>query len=168
MLLRLRLPWLVAGLLAGVALTYFISRFEVTLAHDVRLAFFIPLIVYISDAVGTQTETIYVRHLAKKVTNFSVYLFKEIGLGLILGVLFGAVVGLLAAAWLGSTEVALTVGLAMAVSIASAPPVALVTANILYREHTDPAVGGGPFATIIQDFISILIYFAIASAIILT
>src|SRR3989304_1381256 len=163
LLLKLRLPWLVLGLIFGIITTLFVGQFEELLSKNVKLAFFIPVIVYMSDAVGTQTETIYVRNLAKKQLRFLAYLTKEFLIGIIIGVIFGVLSGLFALVWLGSTQVATTVGLAMFVSIASASVISLVIPTILYRERTDPAVGAGPFTTVIQDFITLLIYFAIAT-----
>ena len=60
-LIEHRLPWLILGLLGGIITSIIVSKYEVILSADVKLAFFIPLIVYMSDAVGTQTETIYIR-----------------------------------------------------------------------------------------------------------
>jgi magnesium transporter len=166
LLLRLRLPWLVLGLIFGIITTLFVGQFEKLLSQNVKLAFFIPVIVYMSDAVGTQTETIYVRNLAKKQINFFTYLSKEFVIGMVLGSIFGIASGVFAMVWLGTVEVALTVGLAMFVSILAASVISLITPTVLYREHTDPAVGAGPFTTVIQDFVTLLIYFAIATLII--
>ena len=69
-LLRLRLPWLIIGLVGGTLASFLVSRFEEILSQNISLAFFLPLIVYMSDAVGTQTETIFVRNLAKGKVNF--------------------------------------------------------------------------------------------------
>ena len=55
----------------------------------------------------------------------------------------------------------------MVLTMATAPVVALLVSAGLYKEHTDPALGGGPFTTIIQDLLSLVIYFSIASLIIL-
>jgi len=166
LLLRLRLPWLVVGLFGGLLITLFIGRFENLLASKVELAFFIPIVVYLSDSVGTQTEEIYIRNLAKKRVRFLTYLTKEILVGLAIGLLFGLAIALFALAWKGSVDVAITVGLAMFASISVATVMALIIANFLYREHTDPALGAGPFTTVVQDAISLIIYFVIASAII--
>lgn len=165
-LLEHRLPWLVLGLLGGILTSVIISKYEDILSADVRLAFFIPIIVYLSDAVGTQTETIYVRHLKKTGTGFAKYLVKETILGLSLGAIFGLIIGLFAAYWLKAPTVGLTVGLAMLINITIAPVLATVIPTVLYKEHSDPALGSGPLATIIQDLISLLIYFFIASLII--
>lgn len=165
-LLSLRLPWLIVGLLGGMLATRVAAYFETLLTSEVALAFFIPVIVYMSDAVGTQTETIYVRNLSKRQLNFWVYLAKELTLGLILGLIFGFAIGAFAFLWLEKYAVALVVGLAMFASIVTATVISLVIPSLLYRGHTDPAVGAGPFTTVIQDLISLLIYFLIATLII--
>ena len=162
-----RLPWLILGLLGGIVTSVIVAGYEKILSADLRLAFFIPVIVYMSDAVGTQTETIYVRHLRKSSAGFSKYIIKETGLGLSLGGIFGIAIGLFASYWLGAPRVGLTVGLAMFINVTIAPVLAIFIPALLYREHTDPALGSGPLATIIQDLLSLLIYFLIASLIIL-
>jgi magnesium transporter len=77
-----------------------VSHFEKILESDIRLSFFIPIIVYMSDAVGTQTETIYVRHLQRKTLDFWKYFFKEVSLGISLGIIFGIATGIFAFFWL--------------------------------------------------------------------
>lgn len=165
LLVKLRLPWLVVGVVGAVFVSYLVSRFEVALSQDIHLAFFLPAIVYLSDAVGTQTEAIYVRNLGREVVNFHIYLVKEFGLGVMLGIILGTFMGLFAYLWLGDMAIGVTVGLATLINIMIAPLVALVMANILQREHTDPALGSGPFATIIQNIISLSVYFFVASLI---
>lgn len=66
-----------------------------------------------------------------------------------------------------SIDLSLAVGLGILGAIASAPPIALVVTEFLQMEHTDPAVGASPIATVIQDAVSVLIYGFIASAIML-
>jgi len=166
-LANMRLAPLLIGLVLGVLLSFVTSRFEEVLAANVHIAFFIPFIVYMADAVGTQTQSIYVRDLKTGQANFIVYLFKESVLGLILGLICSALVAVISLFWFKSTELTIAVALSMFGAIASAPIIALVIAEILKIEHSDPAVGGGPIATVIQDTISVLIYGLIASAIIL-
>lgn len=161
-----RLPWLIFGLIGGIVTSLIISRYEKILASDIRLAFFIPIIVYMSDAVGTQTETIYVRHLRKTATGFWKYMLKETLLGLSLGSIFGLAIGLFASYWLKAPAIGLAVGLAMFVNVTLAPILATVIPAFLYKEHNDPALGAGPLATIIQDLISLLIYLFVATLII--
>src|SRR3989304_3684070 len=161
-----RIPWLFLGLLGGMFATVIVSKYEAILAADVGLAFFIPVIVYLSDAVGTQTETIYVRLLSKEKVNFVRYIVKESIIGFGLGLLSGLLFGGFAAWWLSSYSIGITLGLAMLVNLTVAPILAVLIPSILYKRHTDPALGAGPVATIIQDVISLFVYFVIASIII--
>ena len=165
-LIKERLPWLILGLGGGLIATLIVSRFENILSSNISLAFFLPVIVYMSDAIGTQTENIYVRHLAKFKDNFLQYILKEVSIGLSFGLLFGLLLGLFAKLWVKSDMVALTVGLAMFINGTIAPIVALVVPEIIYKEHKDPALGAGPFTTIVQNIISLSIYLFVATLII--
>src|SRR5688500_4845759 len=113
LLLKLRLPTLIIGLILGALTTLVVARFEHVLESDVRLAFFIPFIVYLSGAVATQTETIYVRNMNRRNSRLSVYIFKEFVLGILLGGILGIAAFLGVYAWLDSLQIATTVGLAL-------------------------------------------------------
>jgi len=165
-LIEHRLPWLTLGLLGGMGIAMLVSGFEESLSRDVRLVFFIPIIVYMSDAIGTQTETIYIRHLKKTGAGFWKYIVKETILGFSFGVIFGTLLGFFAYFWLKDFKVALAAGIAMLINVTIAPILATVVPNLLYRRHTDPALGSGPLATVIQDGLSLFIYFSIATLII--
>lgn len=159
-----RIPWLILGILGGFLATFVVSKYEAILSADVRLAFFIPIIVYLSDAVGTQTETIYVRALSEnKKINFYKYIIKESFVGLGLGTISGILLGIFANYWLTSSLIGLTIGITMVINLTSAPILAVLVPSILYKKHADPALGSGPVATIIQDVISLLVYFLVAS-----
>ena len=166
-LIEHRIPWLFLGLLGGLLTTVIVSKYEAILSADVRLAFFIPIIVYLSDAIGTQTETIYVRELSEnKEINFAKYIFKESVIGFGLGIISGTLLGLFAAYWLTSSAIGFTLGLTMLINLTFAPVLAVFIPNILYKRRADPALGSGPIATIIQDLLSLLVYFFMASIII--
>ncbi len=166
-LLRLRIPSLAIGLVLGISLSFVTSQFEEVLSQNVQVAFFIPFIVYMADAVGTQTQSIYVRDLKTGHASFRKYLLKESLIGFILGGIAAALSALVAMLWLHSRELTLAVSVAVFVAVALAPLVALLIAEILELEHKDPAVGAGPIATVIQDTLSVMIYGFIASAILL-
>lgn len=166
-LLGLRLPPLMIGLALGIGISFLTSRFEEVLAINIRAAFFIPFVVYIADAIGTQTQTIYARDLRSGHAKFSTYLFKESVLGIILGFLFGAISYGVIMVWLSDTLLATSVGVAVLCVVAVAPIVAIIVTEFLNDLHEDPAVGSGPIATVIQDAISILIYGTILSIMLL-
>lgn len=163
----MRIPPLVGGLVFGIVLSFATSRFEEVLMKNVQIAFFIPLVVYMAAAVGSQTQSIYTRDLKSGKAKFGNYLFKETCLGLILGLFFGLASWLIVEIWFGSEELARAIALSMFAAVAAAPLVALIVTEVFELEHQDPAVGAGPIGTVIQDTISVIIYGMISSAILL-
>lgn len=166
-LLKIRLPSLLLGLGMGIVISFATSRFEEVLARNVRVAFFLPFIVYMADAIGTQTQSIYSRNLKIGKVKFYRYLIKELSIGLLLGIAFGSVSGLVAYLWLSDNLLGLSVGLSMLTTVTLAPLVALLITQATQFLHEDPAAGAGPIATVIQDMLSIIIYGTISSIIFL-
>jgi magnesium transporter len=158
-----RLPWLMAGLGGALLAADLMGSFESQLQHKMMLAFFIPGIVYLADAVGTQTETVVVRGLS-----VGVPLRHMLRRELLTGLSIGAVLGLLAGPLIwwrwGEADIALCVSLAIFAASSTAAVVALTLPWLLDAFGVDPAFGSGPLATVIQDLLSILIYFVIAMA----
>lgn len=166
-LIKHRVSWLFIGLLGGIFTTFIVFKYEAILSTDLRLAFFIPVIVYLSGALGIQTETIYVREIfERKKINLIKYLFKECIVGFSSGIISGLILGCFSFFWFKSYHLSLTIGLTMLINLSIAPLLAILVPNILYRNHIDPALGSGPVATIIQDLISLFVYFLVASFII--
>jgi len=158
---RHRIPWLLVGLGGALLSADVVGWFELQLQETIALAFFIPAIVYLADAVGTQTETIVVRGLS-----VGVPLKTMVGRELLAGLMIGAVLAVIAGPvilwrWKMPT-VALAVALALAAACSVAALVALMLPFAFTRLGKDPAFGSGPLGTVIQDLLSILIYLAIA------
>jgi len=166
-LLKLRIPTLIIGLILGIGISFATSSFEEVIKKQVEIAFFLPFVVYIAAAVGTQTEAIYSRDLRTGRAKFHNYFRKELVLGIIFGLLFGSFTGLIAWLWLKNNLVAVSVGTATALAVTTAPIIALLVTQTLQTIRKDPAAGAGPIATVIQDMTSILIYGIVSSAIIL-
>jgi magnesium transporter len=155
-----RLPWLLIGLLGAMISAVLVGAFESELEANVLLAFFGPGLVYMADAVGTQTETVLIRAMAAGVSVRSV-LRRELATGLIVGLIMGAAFIVFALIGWGDVEVAVTVGLALLASCSIATLVAMTLPAVIQRFGRDPAFGSGPLATVIQDLLSIVVYFAI-------
>ncbi len=156
-----RLPWLLIGL-AGAAFAAWLMRgFESYLQADVRLAFFVPGVVYMADAVGTQTEALVIRGLSVGVPIRRVFRLEALT-GVVVGVLLGvlSVVGVAAA--FDALDLAWTVGLSLFAACAMATVVAMLLPWMMARTGRDPAFGSGPLATVVQDLLSLAVYFAIA------
>ncbi|WKT57869.1 magnesium transporter [Candidatus Nitrosotenuis chungbukensis] len=162
-LVRARLPSLFIGLLGGLIAAAIISNFESFLNEYLILASFIPVIVYLSDAIGTQSQTLVVRMLALE-PNFSLrrYMFREIIIGSFLGFIFAA--SLFAAAFLGwgTFNLGIVIGASIFLSMISQAFFSTIISVLFEKFGIDPATSAGPIATIISDIMTISTYFGIA------
>src|SRR5690606_34686570 len=82
---RHRLPWLMAGMGGCVVATAVMARFEDALAAMPAIAFFIPGLVYLADAIGTQSEAVAVRGLSLSHAGLRHLLRSELHTGLLIG-----------------------------------------------------------------------------------
>src|SRR3989344_3099122 len=164
-LIKLRLPWLVVGLMGGILASTIVSRFELSLRENIALAFFIPVIAYMSDSIGTQTETIFIRALTDLKFNIAKYVFRELWVGVSMGSVIGLFTGIFAFILSGSSPVAVVVGLSLFLAMTIAAVLACITPIVLKSLGKDPAVGSGPFTTALQDVVSITIYLLMAMVI---
>jgi magnesium transporter len=156
-----RLPWLLVGLAGSVLSALIVSRFAAELSARVAVAYFLPAIVYLADAIGTQTEAIAVRGLLFARRPGRKLVGGELRTGLLIGGVLAAL--LLPIAWVMTGDVRLAGAVALTVVAAGgvATTVGLGLPLLLSRVGKDPAFGSGPVATIVQDILSIAIYFAI-------
>lgn len=161
---RDRLPWLLVGLAGSMVATLVMASFEAQLEAKIALAFFVPAIVYLADAIGTQTEAIAVRGLSLSHAPMGSLVWGEMRTGLLIGTALGALAW--PAVWLafGDLRLATAVALSLLVAGTVATTVGLLFPWLLARLGRDPAFGSGPLATILQDVLSLTIYFAIAAA----
>ena len=162
-LIRLRLPWLIFGFGGGLLITIFISQFEKLLQVHVALAYFIPIVAYMNAAVGTQAVSLFIRGLALEKVSMRSYVVRELAVGISFGALFGGLIFLFAWFAFGSLGVAATVGISLFLGIILSTSNAMLTPYIFHRLGKDPAFGSDPLVTIVQDILSVLIYFAVAS-----
>jgi magnesium transporter len=161
--IRKRFPWLFLGLGGGIVAALIVHAFEETLAVHLTLAAFIPTVVYMADAVGTQTETIFIRSLAlDQRMSLARYIRREVWIGMALAGALGVVTAAISYVVWQSGWLAVVFGISLLVTILAAMVVAIFMPWFLHKINVDPAIASGPFATVIRDVSSILIYFAIA------
>jgi magnesium transporter len=155
-----RMPWLLVGLAGAMLLAGVVGSFESRLAQNVALAFFLPGIVYMADAVGTQTETVVIRGLS-----VGVRMRQLVRREALTGVLVGASLAFVFLPFTllyGDVRVAATAALALLVACSVASLLAMALPWLLYRAGRDPAFGSGPVATVLQDLVSISVYLLLA------
>jgi len=139
-----------------------VDAFDKQLQQQVLIAFFIPGVVYLADAVGTQTEALIIRGLSVGVSVRRVAV-REFITGLLIGALIAIVVYPLTLALWGNPAVSLSVALALLGACTIATLIAMVLPWLLSLFRVDPAFGSGPLATVIQDILSILTYLLITA-----
>lgn len=160
-----RLPWLLIGLLGVIVAAAIIDQFASVLNRHLILAFFIPGIVYMSSALGTQNQTMLIRDLAVmgKELKIHAYVFRTTVISLSMSIVIGAIVFALTSLVWGETNVAFVIAIAMFVTLMVSSFTSLLTTLLFKHFKQDPALGSGPFATIVSDLSSIIIYFMIVS-----
>lgn len=153
-----RLPWLLVGLAGSVAATGLMAAAEAELSANIALTFFIPAIVYLADAIGTQSEAVAVRGLS--LTDGSAWrlLAGELGTGALMGLALAALA--LAGVWaaFGDLRLALAVSGALATAGTIATGIGFLLPWAFQRAGLDPAYGSGPVATVVQDMLSLSAY----------
>ena len=163
---RIRFPWLFASAMGGVLAFFIIGRFEQSISKMTFLAAFIPVIMGMGGNIGTQSSTIVVRGLATGRLNTRdiwMVVSKELSVGLILGLIYGTLVGAVAQIQHSTAMLSLSVGLAVISSMAIAALVGSFIPMAFARINIDPAVATGPFVTTAIDIISVFFYFTIAT-----
>ena len=162
-----RLPWLFASWIGGIIAVSIIGAFEHMLESIIALAAFIPVIIGMGGNIGTQSSTIIVRGMATgriEIGNEFKILLKELRVGLILGGLYGLMLGIFANFRFMGTDpmLGVVVGLSICCSMLLAVAVGTFTPLILRKLDIDPAVATGPFVTTSIDILGVLLYFIIA------
>lgn len=166
---RIRLPWLVVNLGGGLLTGSILWWFRATVEEVIALVSFVPVITAMGGNVGTQSASILVRAFATGRVDFGnlpAHLWKEVRVGLILGVACGALVGVAALAWHGNPFLGLVVGVSMVAAMTVAAAMGTLAPAFFRRIRVDPAVASGPFVTTANDLTGILIYLGTATALI--
>jgi magnesium transporter len=158
---RLRMPWLAATLGAGISCALIAGRHEATLEARIILAFFLTLVLGLSESVSAQSVTVTVETLRGRRPNRSWFfraLRKESLSALMLGCACGLIVGVTAWLWRGEPEAAVVIGGSIAVSMVMACLIGLTVPTMLHRFKLDPKIAAGPVSLAMADICTLLIY----------
>ncbi|HET7681847.1 MAG TPA: magnesium transporter [Xanthobacteraceae bacterium] len=161
-----RFLWLFANLLTALAASWVISRFQGSIEKMVSLAVLMPIVASMGGNAGTQTMTVAVRALATRElssANVGRVVRREVLVGLINGLCFAVILGVVAVAWFHVTDLGAVIGLAMICVLTAAAFGGIVIPLLLSRLGVDPAVSSGPFVTTITDVVGFFAFLGIAT-----
>jgi len=164
---RVRVPFLLISLGAGMLAGAIIEGFETALESIAVVAFFIPLIMDMGGNVGTQSSTVFARGVALghiDVKSFLRPFLKEVGVGLSIGSFLGAMAGIIISVWQGIPMLGIAVGLAMVSTMTLAALLGFLVPFVLIKFNVDQAAGSAPIITSIKDIAGLLIYFGFVMA----
>ena len=163
---RARLPWLITNLFGGLFTGYLLWLFKITLHEVLALVTFIPVITAMGGNIGIQSSSIMVRGFAIGRVDFNNLwrvLFKEMKIGLLMGIACGLVAGCAAMLWHKDPLLGPIVALAMVIAITVAASMGALIPAFFKKVKIDPAIASGPFVTTANDIVGIIIYLGIAT-----
>ena len=177
-LFKHRIPWLMLLMVSATFTGLIITHFESALAAQVALTAFIPMLMDTGGNSGSQSSVTVIRSLSLGEIEFSDLprvVWKEIRTAVLCGISLAAAcfakIMLVDRLMLGNEDVtclvALVVCATMALTVLVAKVIGCVLPMLAKKVGFDPAVMASPFITTIVDALSLLIYFGIASVLLL-
>ena len=165
-----RAIWLGINLATAFLASWVIGRFEGTLQQIVALAVLMPIVASMGGVAGTQTLTLVVRGLALGQVargNLRPILRKEVLVGLLNGIVWAVVVGVVAALWFQDPPLGLVIAAAMTINLVVAAFAGVAVPLTLKRMNVDPALAGGVVLTTVTDVVGFLSFLGLATLILL-
>lgn len=165
-----RLPWLAVNLVTAVLASLVIAQFEEAIATIVALAVLMPIVASMGGNAGTQSLTVAVRAIATKdLTGSNVWrvIRRECLVGLINGVIFAVVMGIVGLIWFGSPALGYVIAVAMVINLVVAGLAGTVIPVILDKVGIDPALASGAFVTTVTDVVGFFAFLGLAVVVLL-
>lgn len=165
-----RFPWLAVNLVTAVLASLVIAQFEAAIAQIVALAVLMPIVASMGGNAGTQSLTVAVRAIATRdLTGSNVWrvIRREVLVGLVNGVIFAIVMGLVGLAWFGSPMLGVVIAVAMVVNLVVAGLAGTVIPVLLEKTGIDPALASGAFVTTVTDVVGFFAFLGLAAAVLL-
>ncbi len=165
-----RFPWLAVNLVTAVLASLVIAQFEDAIATVVALAVLMPIVASMGGNAGTQSLTVAVRAIATKdLTGANVWrvIRRECLVGLVNGVIFAVVMGIVGLVWFGSPALGYVIAAAMVINLVVAGFAGTVIPVILDRIGVDPALASGAFVTTVTDVVGFFAFLGLAAAVLL-
>jgi magnesium transporter len=167
---RRRFPWLAVNLVTAVLASLVIAQFEDALAQIVALAVLMPIVASMGGNAGTQSLTVAVRALATRdLTGSNLFrvIRREVGVGLINGLAFAAIMGVVGLIWFGSLGLGGVIAAAMVINLVIAGLAGIVIPVVLEKVGVDPALASGAFVTTVTDVVGFFAFLGLAVLVLL-
>lgn len=165
-----RAIWLGINLLTAFLASWFIGLFEATLQQVVALAVLMPIVASMGGIAGSQTLTLIVRGLALgqiSGANLKPLLSKEFKVGVLNGILWALVIGVITGLWFNSIMLGLVIGLAIVANIISAALAGIFVPVMLDKLKIDPALSGSVILTTVTDIIGFVVFLGLGTLLLL-
>ncbi|MCT4556527.1 MAG: magnesium transporter [Pelagimonas sp.] len=165
-----RFPWLAVNLVTAVLASLVIAQFEVAISEIVALAVLMPIVASMGGNAGTQSLTVAVRALATKdLTGANLWrvIWREIMVGLVNGVSFAVIMGIVGVIWFGSPALGGVIAVAMVINLVVAGLAGIVIPVALEKAGVDPALASGAFVTTVTDVVGFFAFLGLAVIVLL-
>ena len=167
---RGRLPWLAVNLATAILASIVIAQFEATIAQFVALAILMPIIASMGGNAATQSLTVAVRAIATKdisSTNIGRVIRREVGVGILIGLIFAVSMGLIGVFWFGTAMLGVVIAISMLINLVVANLAGTTIPVILEKLGIDPALASGAFVTTVTDVVGFFAFLSIAGILLL-
>lgn len=167
---RGRAVWLGINLLTALFSSSIIGLFDETIAAYVALAVLMPIVASMGGNTGTQALAVTVRRLALGEIEFKdakSVLKREVTISLVNGLIFGTIMGVIAAVWFDKGMLGVVISLSMVTNLFFAGFFGTIIPLTLRRFNIDPAVGSAVILTTFTDAIGFFSFLGLAKWILL-
>ncbi len=168
--MKRRFPWLAVNLVTAILASLVIAQFADLIAQFVALAVLMPIVASMGGNAGTQSLTVAVRAMATRdLTGSNVWrvIRREALVGLMNGVVFAIVMGVIGALWFGTPLLGLVIAVAMVVNLVVAAMAGILVPVGLEKLGVDPALASGAFVTTVTDVVGFFAFLGLAAAVLL-
>ncbi len=161
-----RSVWLGINLLTAFLASWVIGLFDTTIHKMVALAVLMPIVASMGGIAGSQTLTLVIRGMALGQvgkSNARRLLLKEMGVGILNGLIWAIVIAGVAGLWFKSTQLGIIIAAAIVINLVIAAISGATIPLILKRFGADPALSGSVVLTTITDVIGFFAFLGLAS-----
>lgn len=165
-----RAVWLGINLLTALLASWVIGLFEATLQQIVALAVLMPLVASMGGIAGSQTLTLVIRGMALQqinTHNWRALLIKELGVGLLNGLLWAVCVGMIAHLWFQQPLLGVVIGAAILINVMAAAFAGVAIPIILERLNIDAALSGSVILTTVSDVVGFISFLGLGTYLLL-